>query len=128
MTVFCLVPPTIHQVSPGGNGTVTVLSGSRVRLQCRASGQPRPNIYWTRQVRDCLSPHHIVNLPRLQHNQPFPWGLGTNKTVSGQTLSMTNLTRSYSGEYVCHADNGVGRWPVRQIISLDVLCKFLSDI
>ena len=102
------VPPSIQHVSPG-NGTITVRSGSRVRLQCRASGQPRPNIYWTRK-----------------HNQPFPWGLGTNKTVSGQTLSMTNLTRSYSGDYVCHADNGVGRWPVKQIITLDVLCK--SDL
>ena len=99
------VPPTIHQVTPG-NGTVRVVSGSRVRLECRASGQPRPHIYWTRK-----------------HNQPFPWARATNKTVSGPTLSMTNLTRAYSGEYVCHADNGVGRWAVTQIIRLDVLCK-----
>ena len=33
------------------------------------------------------------------------------------------VSRSYTGDYVCTADNGVGRWPVRKIITLDVLCK-----
>ena len=41
---------------------------------------------------------------------------------------MKNITRSYSGDYVCNADNGVSRWPVTQIISLDVLCKFQSKL
>ena len=63
----------------------------------------------------------------FQHNLPFPWGLGTNLTVSGEKLVMKDVTRSYSGDYVCNADNGVGRWPVRQMVSLDVLCEYFQS-
>ena len=56
------------------------------------------------------------------------WGLGTNISVAGEVLTMSNITRAYSGDYVCNADNGVGRWPVTQVISLDVLCKLTYDI
>jgi len=97
------VPPQIHNLHPM-NGSITVRSGSRVRLECRASGQPKPAVYWNRQ-----------------HNQPFPWGSEGNLTVPGEILSMSNITRAYSGEYVCNADNGVGRYPVREAITLDVL-------
>ena len=41
---------------------------------------------------------------------------------------MSNITRSYSGDYVCNADNGVGRWPVTQVITLDVLCKLELNV
>ena len=64
----------------------------------------------------------------FQHNQPFVWSEGNNVTVKGEVLNMKNISRSYSGDYVCNADNGVGRWPVTQIISLDVLCKFQSKL
>ena len=40
---------------------------------------------------------------------------------------MKDVTRSYSGDYVCNADNGVGRWPVRQMVSLDVLCEYFQS-
>ena len=43
------VPPKIHNLHPF-NGTITVRSGSRVRLECRASGQPKPVVYWNRRV------------------------------------------------------------------------------
>ena len=62
----------------------------------------------------------------FQHNQPFPWGSEGNLTVPGEILSMSNITRAYSGDYVCNADNGVGRYPVRESITLDVLCKYSS--
>jgi len=97
------VPPKIHNLHPL-NGSITVRSGSRVRLECRASGQPPPSIYWSRK-----------------HNQPFPWGSGGNLTVPGEVLMMTNITRAYSGDYMCSADNGVGSFPVRESITLDVL-------
>lgn len=97
------VPPKIHNLHPL-NGSITVRSGSRVRLECRASGQPPPSIYWSRK-----------------HNQPFPWGSAGNLTVPGEVLMMTNITRAYSGDYMCSADNGVGGFPVRESITLDVL-------
>ena len=62
----------------------------------------------------------------FQHNQPFPWGLEGNLTVAGEILSMSNITRAYSGDYVCNADNGVGRYPVRESITINVLCKYFS--
>lgn len=97
------VPPLIHKLHPG-NGSITVRSGSRVRLECRASGQPPPHIHWSRQ-----------------HNQPFPWGLGGNLTVPGEVLVMSNISRVFAGDYVCSADNGVGAIPVRESVTLDVL-------
>jgi len=99
------VPPEIKSLHPL-NGSITIRSGSRVRLECRASGQPPPTIYWSRK-----------------HNQPFPWGANTNLTtrVLGEVLEMRNITRAYSGDYMCTADNGVGSRPVREFITLDVL-------
>ena len=47
--VMFAVPPRIHNLHPL-NGSITVRSGSRVRLECRASGQPPPSIYWSRKV------------------------------------------------------------------------------
>ena len=47
--VFFTVPPQIHNLHPL-NGSITVRSGSRVRLECRASGQPKPVVYWNRRV------------------------------------------------------------------------------
>merc|ERR1719410_2278428 len=63
----------------------------------------------------------VNHLPNRGHNQPFPWGTGGNLTVPGEVLLMTNITRAYSGDYMCSADNGVGSYPVRESISIDVL-------
>jgi hypothetical protein len=43
------VPPYIESLYPL-NGSVTVHSGSRVRLECRAGGQPPPTVFWKRLV------------------------------------------------------------------------------
>ena len=50
MIILFAVPPKIHNLHPL-NGSITVRSGSRVRLECRASGQPPPSIYWSRKVK-----------------------------------------------------------------------------
>ena len=46
---------------------------------------------------------------------------------SGEVLEMLDIRRLYDGEYVCNADNGVGHKPVRQSITLKVLCKYLCE-
>lgn len=41
------VPPRIHHISSGGH--LQVKKGSSVRIECSASGNPTPNVTWTRK-------------------------------------------------------------------------------
>ena len=43
-----LVPPVISMLNPGRN--ITVRKGSTVKLVCNATGFPKPEIVWERQV------------------------------------------------------------------------------
>lgn len=47
-TLEILVPPTIRAVPL--NGQVTARKGSTVTLECKASGNPVPSIYWFKKV------------------------------------------------------------------------------
>lgn len=45
---FGLVPPTLRAVPQ--NGQVSARKGSTVTLECKASGNPVPTIYWFKKV------------------------------------------------------------------------------
>lgn len=47
-TLEILVPPSIRAVPQ--NGQVTARKGSTVTLECKASGNPVPSIYWFKKV------------------------------------------------------------------------------
>ena len=47
--VLLIVPPVISMLNPGRN--ITVRKGSTVKLVCNATGFPKPEIVWERQVR-----------------------------------------------------------------------------
>ena len=60
-----------------------VLEGSNLSLHCNATGNPRPNITWTKD--------------------------GSSTVLhQGETYSFVNIQRQAAGDYKCTAWNGVG--------------------
>lgn len=51
------VPPSLRVIPQ--NGQVTARKGSTVTLECKASGNPVPTIYWNKKVMYHLS--HFTN-------------------------------------------------------------------
>lgn len=96
---FITVPPRIHYVT--SNGRVEVKKGSTVRLECKASGNPVPQVTWSRK------------------NNILPGG---EQTMTTPILSLDKVDRHQTGVYQCVASNGVGD-DVKEQILLHVLCK-----
>ncbi|XP_049279748.1 MAM domain-containing glycosylphosphatidylinositol anchor protein 1 isoform X2 [Anopheles funestus] len=96
-TVEILVPPSVRAIPP--TGQVTARKGGAVTLECKASGNPVPSIYWTKRS-------------------------GTGKSAAkigeGPVLSLERVERQQAGVYQCTADNSVGD-PVTVDMRLDVL-------
>ncbi|KAM7358899.1 limbic system-associated membrane protein isoform 1-T3 [Cochliomyia hominivorax] len=96
-TVEILVPPTLRALPH--NGQVTARKGSTVTLECKASGNPVPTIYWFKK--DMFSgPTHLSD---------------------SSTLILENVDRHHAGIYQCSADNGV-----KERVSMDIQLTILS--
>ncbi|XP_078379846.1 uncharacterized protein LOC144662792 isoform X2 [Oculina patagonica] len=76
----------------------TVREGSNIQLFCEASGEPTPNITWTRVLED-----------------------GSNSEVlhNRSNWDFLNINRTASGTYRCTADNGI-RNPVSHKVKVNV--------
>ncbi|XP_073987756.1 opioid-binding protein/cell adhesion molecule homolog isoform X2 [Rhodnius prolixus] len=96
-TLEILIPPKILQITSGG--LVEVKKGSRVTLECKASGNPPPTITWTRK-------NNLV--------------MAGKKSVDGPSLMIEQTNRHHAGTYMCTADNGVGA-PITREITLNIL-------
>uniref|UniRef100_A0A182NRD8 Ig-like domain-containing protein n=1 Tax=Anopheles dirus TaxID=7168 RepID=A0A182NRD8_9DIPT len=83
-------------------GEGSVRKGSPVRLECSATGNPMPNITWTRK------------------NNLLPNG---EEQFTNPVYVIENMDRHKGGTYICTANNGVGQVATSQII-LHVLCKY----
>ena len=92
----CLVPPTIT-TPPAGSLRQRI--GSSVNLTCEASGDPMPNITWTREV---ATSNRRVN-------------------ATGPVFPFVNIQLNDAGSYRCTADNGYG--VVSSLSALNIFCK-----
>merc|ERR1719461_2264388 len=90
-----LIPPRV--LSEPADGNVVVKKGSSVTVKCVATGNPRPEVTWSK-----------VNEVDV---------VGT-----GEIMELAQVTRHHQGVYQCSAYNGVGSRAVSQI-NLRVLCK-----
>ncbi|XP_055605555.1 neural cell adhesion molecule 2-like [Uranotaenia lowii] len=88
-----MIPPKITHVTSGGH--LQVRKGSPVRLECSATGNPMPNITWTRK------------------NNLLPNG---EEQYTSSVYVIENMDRHKGGTYICTANNGVGQVATSQII------------
>ncbi|KAG7316159.1 hypothetical protein KOW79_021025 [Hemibagrus wyckioides] len=71
---------TVHQTD------MTAVEGQTVTMHCQASGSPTPVITWSKL------------------RAPLPW----QHKAEGGTLTLSNVGRQDSGQYICNATNSVG--------------------
>ncbi|XP_030636803.1 secreted immunoglobulin domain 4 [Chanos chanos] len=65
---------------------LTAVEGQAVTMHCQATGSPTPVLSWSKL------------------RAPLPW----KHKVSGGTLTLTNVGRQDSGQYICNATNSAG--------------------
>ena len=93
---LCLVPP---KITTAPASSVRRGIGSNVTLTCEVSGDPTPNITWTRE------------------------GATTNQleNATGPILYLVRIKLDDAGSYKCTADNGYG--VVTSLASVNIICK-----
>ena len=82
----------------GIRGNQTVLEGDNLLLICEALSQLKPNITWTKEKPGMVQ--------------------------KGNVLNITNINRTYAGEYNCSADNGFGKPEIRTVY-VNVTCEYV---
>lgn len=117
------VPPSVRAVP--SSGQITARKGGAVTLECKASGNPVPSIYWTKKV--CISDNASSKLHF--HGIFYRLQSGSGKSLArigeGPILTLERVERLQSGVYQCTAENNVGE-PVTVDMRLDVLCKLMN--
>ena len=100
LIVWLLLAPTYIT---GISGEPTVLQGDNLQLTCKVSGQPEPNITWTKEK------------PGNQGN--------TVVVQEGKLLTITDINRTDAGDYTCTAYNGFGKLESRTVYVI-VTCEY----
>ena len=109
MFVFLFIVRVAPQITTQPQaGSVT--EGDNVTLSCNASGNPVPTISWTRDGSLVSSGHQRISFE-----------------AGNRLLTITNVNRTDSGEYLCVADNSEGN-DTSNAITLDVKCKCTSSV
>ncbi|XP_022080953.1 contactin-1-like [Acanthaster planci] len=84
-------PPTIL----GGAGVIHTLQGEDVQMYCLASGNPVPEVIWSREQQPSFS------------------------QVTGPVLSLRNVTQDHEGEYKCAASSEQGHVEATTILHVE---------
>ncbi|XP_065583787.1 lachesin-like isoform X1 [Artemia franciscana] len=87
-----VVPPEIAD-NVSSPSQVTVREGGKITLTCKAEGFPRPKVTW-----------------RREDSRPLSLGADRRKVLSyfeGPDLTLTKITRTDTGAFLCIAANGV---------------------
>lgn len=104
-----VIPPDI--VSEETSGDMMVPEGGSAKLICKARGQPKPRVVWRREDGGAI-------VARTGPNNKIE----RVTSVEGETLTLTKVTRSEMGAYLCIAANGVPP-SVSKRMMLHVHCK-----
>ena len=91
-----LSDPSVIDTSPA---STTVLEGNNVTLHCNATGNPAPNITWTKDG-------------------------SSTELYQGEAYSIVNIQRQAAGDYTCTTWNGVGEM-TNATATITVHCEFL---
>ena len=109
MFVFLFIVRVAPQITTQPQaGSVT--EGDNVTLSCNASGNPVPTISWSRDGSLVSSGDQRIRFE-----------------AGNRLLTITNVNRTDSGEYLCVADNSEGN-DTSNAITLDVKCKCTSSV
>jgi len=101
--IFCCVFSEKPAITVHPQGDI-LKEGENVTLSCNATGNPAPTISWTRDG----SPLNASGKISFSENKKL--------------LTITNVSRTDSGEYRCGAENRVGS-DTSDAATLDVQCK-----
>lgn len=77
-----------------------------LRLQCAATGNPKPKIVWEREDKKAID-----------------WGKWKDNSKVGQSINITSINRVHTGTYVCIADNGIPP-KARHKFYVEIHCEF----
>ena len=86
----------------------TQIEGSNVSFTCNATGNPAPTFRWNK------------------NGSVLTTGSRISLSSDGKQLTLTNVTREDSGQYVCEATNNVRTVP-SDSATLNVQCKITSN-
>ncbi|XP_076304917.1 lachesin-like [Tachypleus tridentatus] len=98
-----VVPPEI--IGPESSTDVLVREGVSVTLTCRTKGYPTPTISWRREDEQPVSAGNWKTNMMIR-----------GKSITGETLNITKVSRLHMGAYLCIASNGVPPSVSRRIV------------
>lgn len=107
------------------SGQITARKGGAVTLECKASGNPVPQVTWVNILKCTYQSDFKLVMDKFFHfSQTKKSGTGKSaqRIGEGPILTLERVERQQSGVYQCSADNGVGEAATVDM-RLDVLCE-----
>ena len=109
-----MIPPDI--INEETSGDMMVPEGGSAKLMCKARGHPKPKIVWKREDGGYI----VTRTHATGKLEKVP-------SVDGEVLTLTKVTRSEMGAYLCIAANGVPP-SISKRMSLHVHCKYFNIV